>query len=107
MGLVSLSVARRTKELGVRKVLGATTPNLIGLFLREYAWVVLLANGLAWPLAYWLLSGWLATYAYHTQLTASPFALVGISLVALTGLVVTIQVAKAALMNPVTALRSE
>ena len=107
VGLVSLSVARRTKELGVRKVLGATTPNLIGLFLREYAWVMLLANALAWPLAYWLLSGWLDTYAYHTKLTASPFALVGIALAALTGLVVALQVTKAALMNPVTALRSE
>lgn len=107
VGLVSLSVARRTKELGVRKVLGATTANLIGLFLREYAWVILLANALAWPLAYWLLSGWLATYAYHTKLTVSPFALVGISLAALTGVVVALQVVKAALTNPVRALRSE
>lgn len=107
VGLVSLSVSRRTKEVGVRKVLGASVPNLIGLFLGEYVWVILVANALAWPLAYWLLSGWLATYAYHTQLTVSPFALVGIALALLTGLVVALQVAKAALMNPVTALRSE
>ena len=107
VGLVSLSVARRTKELGVRKVLGATTANLIGLFLREYAWVILLANALAWPLAYWLLSGWLATYAYHTKLTVSPFALVGISLAALMSLVVALQVTKATLTNPMRALRSE
>ncbi|MBO0934644.1 ABC transporter permease [Fibrella aquatilis] len=107
VGLVSLSVARRTKELGVRKVLGASVPNLVGLFLGEYAWVILLANALAWPLAYWLLSGWLATYAYHTSLTASPFALVAIALAVLTSIVVALQVAKAALMNPVKALRSE
>ncbi|MBO0937477.1 ABC transporter permease [Fibrella sp. HMF5335] len=107
VGLVSLSVARRTKELGVRKVLGASVPNLVSLFLREYVWVILLANALAWPLAYWLLSGWLATYAYHAQLTASPFALVGISLTLLTSMVVALQVAKAALTNPIKALRSE
>ena len=75
--------------------------------MREYAWVILLANALAWPLAYWLLSGWLGTYAYHTKLTALPFALVGISLAAIMSLVVALQVTKAALMNPVRALRSE
>lgn len=107
IGLVSLSVARRTKEVGIRKVLGASVPNVVGLFLQEYVWVMLLANLLAWPLAYWLINGWLSDYAYHTPLSWQPFVLVGISLAVLTGLVVSFQVIKAALVNPVQSLRAE
>ncbi|GAB3643462.1 ABC transporter permease [Spirosoma arcticum] len=107
VGLVSLSVARRTKEVGIRKVLGASIPNVIALFLQEYVWVLLLANLLAWPLAYWLITNWLADYAYHTTVTWLPFVQVGIGLALLTSLVVSLQVIKAALTNPVKSLRSE
>ncbi len=107
VGLVSLSVVRRTKEVGIRKVLGASVANVMLLFLREYAWIMLLANGLAWPLAYWLLRNWLADYAYHTRLSWLPFMQVGGALAVLTSLVVSLQVVKAALMNPVTSLRTE
>jgi putative ABC transport system permease protein len=107
MGLVSLSVARRTKEVGIRKVLGASVPAIIVLFLKEYAWIMLLANAIAWPLAYWVVTGWLADYAYHTPLSWLPFAEVGAILALLTCLLVAIQVAKTALMNPVASLRSE
>ncbi len=107
VGLVSLSVARRTKEVGVRKVLGASVPHVIGLFLTEYAWMLLLANTVAWPLAYYVLTDWLAGYAYHTRISWDSFALVGILLAVITGIVVTVQVVRAALMNPVKSLRSE
>ncbi len=107
IGLVSLSVARRTKEVGIRKVLGASVPNVVGLFLQEYAWVMVLANLLAWPLAYWLVSGWLSDYAYHTTISWQPFVFVGIGLALLTSLVVSVQVIKAALVNPVQSLRAE
>ncbi len=107
IGLVSLSVARRTKEVGIRKVLGASVPNVIALFLREYVWVMLLANVLAWPLAYWLTANWLADYAYHATINWKPFVLVGIGLAILTSVVVSLQTIKAALMNPVKSLRSE
>ena len=107
VGLVSLSVARRTKEVGIRKVLGASVPNVIGLFLQEYVWVLVLANVLAWPLTYWLITSWLSDYAYHTIISWQPFVQVGIGLAILTSLVVGLQVIKAALMNPVTSLRSE
>jgi putative ABC transport system permease protein len=107
VGLVSLSVARRTKEVGVRKVLGASVPNVIGLFLTEYAWMLLLANLVAWPLAYYVLTDWLASYAYHTQISWASFALVGTALAGITGLVVTVQVIRTALSNPVKSLRSE
>ena len=107
VGLVSLSVARRTKEVGIRKTLGASVPNVIVLFLQEYVWVILLANALAWPLTYWLTTNWLADYAYHTTIKWQPFLLVGVGLALLTGVVVSIQSVKAALMDPVKSLRSE
>jgi len=106
-GLVSLSVARRNKEVGIRKVLGATVPGIVGLFLKEYVWILLIANAIAWPVAYWFMSDWLASYAYHTPLTWSPFVLVGTGLAVLTMLVVSAQVIRAALMNPAKSLRSE
>lgn len=107
VGLVSLSVARRTKEVGIRKVLGASVPAIIVLFLSEYAWIMLLANAVAWPLAYWVVTGWLADYAYHTPLNWVPFVEVGALLALLTGLLVVVQVTKTALTNPVASLRSE
>lgn len=107
VGLVSLSVARRTKEVGIRKVLGASVPGIVGLFLGEYAWMLLIANAIAWPLTYWLVSNWLADYAYHMPVSWSPFVQVGAGLAAVTALVISLQVIKAALTNPVTSLRSE
>jgi putative ABC transport system permease protein len=107
VGLVSLSVSRRTKEVGIRKVLGASVLGIVGLFLQEYIWTFLLANVIAWPIAYWVVTGWLADYAYHVAVTAWPFVLVGLSLALVTGLVVSFQSIKAALMNPVKSLRSE
>lgn len=107
VGLVSLSVSRQTKEVGIRKVLGASVPAIVLLFLSEYVWIMVLANALAWPLAYGLLTHWLAGYAYHTQLNGSPFVLVGIVLAVLTSLVVSLQVIRTALMNPVKSLRTE
>ncbi|MBC7569433.1 MAG: ABC transporter permease [Spirosoma sp.] len=106
-GMVTLSVARRTKEVGIRKVLGASVPGIVGLFLREYALILLIANAIAWPAAYWFMTNWLAGYAYHISLTWSPFVLVGLGIVILTTGVVSIQVMQAALMNPVRSLRSE
>ena len=105
VGLVSLSVARRTKEVGIRKVLGASIPSIVSLFLKEYAWVMILANALAWPLAYWALSDWLAAYAYHTPINWPPFVQVGLLLALLTSLVVSLQVVRAALVNPVKSLK--
>ncbi|TAE26196.1 MAG: FtsX-like permease family protein [Cytophagales bacterium] len=107
IGLVSLSVARRTKEVGVRKVLGASVGSLVGLFLKEYAWIVLIANALAYPFAYWLLTSWLANYASHAPLGWESFIQAALILIALTGAVVSYQAIKAALADPVKSLRSE
>jgi putative ABC transport system permease protein len=107
VGMVSLTVSRRTKEVGIRKVLGASVAGIVALFLKEYAWILLVANLIAWPLAYALLTDWLADYAYHTSITWVPFVQVGAGLAVVTALVIGLQVVKTALMNPVKSLRSE
>lgn len=107
VGLVALTVSRRTKEVGIRKVLGASITSILGMFLSEYAWMLLIANLLAWPLVYWLLSGWLADYAYHTSITWVPFVQAGVGLAMLSVLIIGLQVVRTALMNPVESLRSE
>ncbi|GAB3944058.1 ABC transporter permease [Spirosoma harenae] len=107
LGLVSLNVTRRTKEIGIRKTLGASTAGIVHLFLKEFVPILLIANIIAWPLAYYLLRNWLTHFAYRTDLSWWPFALVGLALALLTGLVVSTQAIRAALANPVKSLRSE
>lgn len=107
LGLVSLNVTRRTKEIGIRKVLGASTPGIIALFLKEFVLILVVANVIAWPIAYYLLSDWLTHFAYRTDLSWFPFVLVTLVLALLTGAVVSAQALRAAGMNPVKSLRSE
>ncbi|QDK77931.1 FtsX-like permease family protein [Spirosoma sp. KCTC 42546] len=107
LGLVSLNVTRRTKEIGIRKVLGSSTISIVNLFMKEFVLILLIANVIAWPLAYYLLSDWLAHFAYRTDLAWSPFVLVACILALLTGAVVSAQAIRAALVNPVKSLRSE
>ncbi|GAB2518418.1 ABC transporter permease [Spirosoma aerophilum] len=107
LGLVSLNVTRRTKEIGIRKVLGASTPGIIGLFLKEFVPILLIANVIAWPVAYYLLSDWLTHFAYRTDLSWFPFVLVAVVLALLTGAVISAQALRAAGMNPVKSLRTE
>lgn len=107
LGLVSLNLQRREKEVGVRKVLGASVAGIIGLFLREFLLVLFFAGIVAAPIAWYLLRGWLENYAYHIELSPWVFAfsLVGIALI--TALLVGLQSVKTALANPIKALRSE
>ena len=107
LGLVSLNVSRRTKEIGIRKVLGASTLGIVNLFGREFILMLLTASVIAWPLAYYLLRDWLTQFSYQTDLSWLPFVLVTAVLALLTGLVVSAQAIRAALMNPVKSLRSE
>ena len=106
-GLASFMAEQRTKELGVRKVLGASVFNLWQLLSKDFVRLVLFAFALATPLAYYFLDRWLQTYPYRTELSWWIFALTGVGTLFLTLLTVSYQAVKAALMNPVKSLRSE
>ena len=106
-GLASFVAEQRTKEIGIRKVLGASVLNLWGLLSKDFVVLVLIALGIATPIAWYGLSGWLNTYDYRTDLSWWLFAAAGAGALVLTLLTVSFQSVKAALMNPVKSLRSE
>ena len=106
-GIVSLSLTRRTKEVGIRKVLGATIPQVIGLFTREFLLLVGLANLIAWPLAYILLRHWLNGYVYRIDLTLVPFVLAGAGMAILVALLIAARAFRTASASPVQSLRTE
>ena len=107
LGLVSYSAQQRTKEIGIRKVLGASTQGLIGLVTREYLVWVLIANAVALPLAAWAMLGWLKNFAYRTPMTAAPFLWAGCSAFIIAVLTVSRQAVKTASADPVKALKYE
>lgn len=107
IGLVSLSVQKRTKEIGIRKVLGSSVSSIMSLFIKEFLMVILIAGVVACPLAYLIMNKWLQEYAYRINITASPFILSVFVLGGITTLLIGIQTIKAALANPVKSLRTE
>ncbi len=106
-GLAAFTAEQRTKEIGVRKVLGATVTSIVTLLSKDFLKLVLVALVLAVPLGWWALDSWLETFAYHTDLSWPLFALAGGLAVGIAMLTVSFQSVKAALMNPVKSLRSE
>ncbi|UFH53059.1 ABC transporter permease [Spirosoma sp. KNUC1025] len=106
-GMASYVAEQRTKEIGVRKVLGASVLNLWGLLSKDFVLLVSIAFGIAVPVAYYSLHSWLQKYAYHTELSWWIFAASGVVALLITLLTVSFQSIKAALVNPVKSLRSE
>ena len=106
-GLVSLSIEKRRKEIGIRKVLGSSVAGIISLFVKEFLVIIILAAVVACPLAYILIQKWLNGYAYRIDITFQPFLVSIIILGALTALLIIFQSVKAARTNPVTSLRAE
>ena len=107
LGLASFAAEQRTKEIGVRKVLGASVPSVIGLLSREFIALVLLANVVAWPVAYYFMSRWLEGYAYRIGMSWWVFVVSGITVLVVALVSVTVQTLRAASANPVDALRYE
>jgi putative ABC transport system permease protein len=107
LGLASQSVTRRTKEIGIRKVLGATVSNVLLLIVREFIGLIAIALLVAIPLTYYFVEQWLSTFAYHIDLHWWMFAVPGILVFLISLLVVSGQSLKAALSNPVDSLRIE
>ena len=106
-GLVALATVRRTKEIGIRKVLGATTSSVLLLMSREFGWLVVAANVIAWPVAYFVLNRWLAFYAYRIDMGLGWFVLAGVGVLAVALATVSSQTWLAARTNPADALRYE
>nr|WKN36558.1 ABC transporter permease [Tunicatimonas sp. TK19036] len=106
-GLAAYTAELRTKEIGVRKVLGASVSNILMLFSKDYIKLVLIAFLIATPLAYLLMHTWLEDFAYRTNISPLVFVLAVIFAIGITLLTVGYQSAKAATANPVDSLRSE
>jgi putative ABC transport system permease protein len=106
-GLASFTTEQRTKEIGVRKILGASVPGLLYLFSREFTKWVLLANMIAWPVAYLVMHRWLQGFAYRTSMEWDVFVFSAILALLTAGLTVFYHSIKAATSNPVNSLRHE
>ena len=106
-GLVAFMAAQRTKEVGIRKVLGATMFNITVLFSKEFVKLVLIAFILAVPIAYYLMSTWLQDFTYRITLDYWPFILAGVVTLVIAILTMSSQAIKASLTNPVVSLKSE
>jgi putative ABC transport system permease protein len=107
LGLASFMAEQRTKEIGIRKVLGATASNIVALLSKEFTKWVIVANIVAWPVAYFALNKWLQSYAYKTNVALWSFVLSGALALLIALVTVSYQSIKAALANPADSLRYE
>jgi len=106
-GLATYSANQRIKEIGVRKVLGASIVNLASLLSKDFLKLVLIANGIAFPVAWWATNKWLQEYAYHINVEWWVFVLAGAAAILIALTTVSYQAIKAAMSNPVRSLRTE
>jgi putative ABC transport system permease protein len=110
LGLFGLSVftaERRIKEIGIRKILGASVSSVVSLLSKDFIILVILSAVIAFPIAWWTMSKWLETFAYRISIDWWTFVLVGLLAIAIALVTVSFQAIKAAMANPVTNLRAE
>ncbi|MDB5209360.1 MAG: macB 22 [Sediminibacterium sp.] len=107
LGLVMFTAEQRTKEFGIRKVLGATAGSLFSLLSKEFLVLVLLASVIAFPIAWYVMNKWLQDFVYREEIGWWVFAVAGIAAICIALITVSFQAVKAATVNPVKSLRSE
>jgi putative ABC transport system permease protein len=106
-GLASFTAEQRKKEIGIRKVMGASVTNLVSLIAKEFSWLVIIAFAVAAPLSWWGFSNFLEKYAYRIDFPWWVIAFSGLACLTFTLLIVSTQALKAAMSNPTESLRSE
>ena len=102
-----LTVQKRTKEIGIRKVLGASVSQIVSVLSKDFVFIVLLAFVIAAPLAWWASYKWLENFAYRTNISWWVFALSGFAMLLIALLTLSIQTIRASMANPVKSLRTE
>lgn len=106
-GMISLSIQKRTKEIGIRKVLGSSVSGIVSLFVKEFMVVIAAAGLVAAPVAYIIMKRWLDDYVYRVDITATPFVITIILLAVITTVLIILQTVRAALANPIRSFRTE
>src|SRR5690606_20213654 len=107
LGLVAFSAAQKTKEIGIRKVLGATATSIVVLITRDFARLVIISIVIGLPVAYWLMEQWLGDFAYRTNIGTMPLVLAAVLCLAIAIITASYHALKSALVNPADTLRSE
>jgi putative ABC transport system permease protein len=107
LGLVSLASVNRTKEIGVRKVLGASISSVIALLSKDFLKLIIVSFAIATPVAYYFMHRWLLDYAYRINIGWKVFAIVGLGTISLALITIGFHAIKAAIANPVKSLRTE
>ena len=106
-GLVTYAAEQRTKEIGVRKVLGASVSGIVAMLSKDFAKLVLIASVIAFPVAWWAVHKWLQGFAYRTTMSWWIFIAAGVAVILVALITVSFQAIKAAIANPVKSLRTE
>jgi len=106
-GLVSFTIDKRTKEIGIRKVLGASVSNVFVLISKEFTKLILIANIFAWPVSYYFSRKWLMGFSYKTEITLQPFLISALLVILISFVTIVYFALKAALANPVNSLKYE
>jgi ABC-type antimicrobial peptide transport system permease subunit len=106
-GLITFAAQQKVKEIGVRKVLGASVPNIVSLLTKEFLLLICMAIVIATPLAYWGIHKWLQDFAYRIHIGWASFFIAGVSVILIALITVSFQAIRAAIANPVKSLRTE
>ena len=107
LGLASYSTLQRTREIGIRKILGASVPGIVNMLSKEFLFLVIFSAVIAFPLAWYGMHKWLQGFAYHIDISWWEFSVAGILALIIAFSTVSFQAVKAALANPVKSLKSE
>jgi putative ABC transport system permease protein len=106
-GISAFIIVQRTKEIGIRKVLGASVTSIVGIMVKEFAVLIGLATVIASPISWYLMHRWLNDFAYRIDMNTWIFLLAGLSAVVIALVTVSYHTIKAALANPIKSLKSE